>query len=415
MTSRGPGALVALLGIAGMASAQPGDENVDVAGLRELRDARVEVQDFAAALEPAETVVAELEGQGAKGIAGDVLMLGRIHAGLRDFEAAELDYLKAIEMISDEDGEFTPALVDIHQALGRVYINARRFPEAIAVLEQGQAISRRNEGLFNVDQSGLIDDLTLAQLGTGNTIAARDLQVERLENAQRRFGDDDSRLIPFHTHLGDYYDSSRLRVSAREQYSRALELSEVHYGTQSNQAVALLRRLTEIDLMLDDETPARERLEAVLASDAEISPIERGLSLATLGDWAIVNELTELATTNYDEAYRLLDQSPGVDAVQFFATPKMLNFVPPLSSVDRGARSLPWTWGDLELEFEVSADGRVRNVDAVSMEPRIRDLRNDFVRRMREAYFRPRLIDGRPVTTEDVRYRQSFRYYVEDD
>src|SRR3970282_1387908 len=147
-------------------------------------------------------------------------------------------------------GDYSPALIAPYHALGRTYINGRRFPEAVAVLEQAQHISQRSAGLFNSEKSDIIEDMTMAHLGVGNTMEARSLQLQRLDNAVRRFGADDPRVIPFHNHLGDYYDRSRLRLSAREQYAKVLSIQEQQAGVDDSSLLPTVRKLMQIDLLL---------------------------------------------------------------------------------------------------------------------------------------------------------------------
>lgn len=412
-----PAALVAASVAAQEPSAEPGPEETpapSVETLRAARDSLIEAADFSAALEPAERIVAELEGGGGSEELGrDLLSLARVEAGLEDFEAAERDYLRAIEILRDEDGS-PRVLIAADRALGRVYISSRRFSEAIAVLEEARALSRSSEGLFNVGQSDVIDDLTLAHLGVGDTATARELQQERLENAERRFGADDARVIPFLSHLGDYYDRSRLRASAREQYARALAISAREFGVGDPSSLGLLRKLAAIDLALGEPSEIRERLAAIIDSGDEIDPVERGLTLAVLGDWALVHDGLEAARGYYREAYAALaDVDPG-NAADYFSAPRMIDFVPPLTAVDRATRRDPWTWGGLIIEFDVGADGRAYDVSTASMEPRQTRIASAYARRIRETHFRPRLRDGQPVATTGVRYSQSFRYYVDD-
>jgi len=397
---------------------QPGLETAtdgaSIESLRGARDSLIEVADFNAALEPAERVVAELDARGGgPGLGQDLLSLARVEAGLGDLDAAERDYLRADEILREEDAPVALRIA-AKQAVGRVYISAQRFPEAIAALEEARTLSRESAGLFNVEQSGLMDDLTLAHIGVGNTVAARDLQVQRLENAERRFGPDDPRMIPFLSHLGDYYDRSRLRVSAREQYTRALEIGERELGADARPNLEMLRRLIAIDLALGESGEARERLASILASSDDIAPAERGQSLAVLGDWALVNETLEAALDYYSEAYAVLAVDGPGNAAAYFAEPRMIDFVPPLTPVDRATRSDRWAWGDLVLEFEVGADGRAYDVKTRRAEPRQPRITSAYTRRISETHFRPRLRDGEAVTTTDVRYNQSFRYYVRD-
>lgn len=384
--------------------------SVDV--LRSARDALVAAADFAAARDSAEQIVVTLDGTDEGPATNDVMYLARIQAELGEFDAAEVSYLRAIQMLGASGGEYSPALIAPYQSLGRTYINGRRFAEAITVLEQARHISQRNAGLFNVEQSAIIDDITMAHLGTGNTIEARNLQLQRLDNAVRRFGAGDPRVAPFHDHLGDYFDQSRLRASAREQYVKALELQEAAIGAEGPQLLPALRKLVQIDMLLGDGPGARDRLASLLARSLDVEPVEQALSLAVLGDWAITQEDPVLAREYYLQAYAAAAR--GGQAEQLFAEPVMIDFVPPLSSVDRGTRSRPYAWGSITVQFNLSADGRAFDVEVLAADPP-GGMESAYSRRIRETRFRPRLDGGHPVPTDGVRFTHYFRHYVVED
>jgi tetratricopeptide (TPR) repeat protein len=398
-----------------VAAQDPASESADqIAALRSARDALVEAGDFTAARGPAEEVVATLEQTPEGPTPNDVLYVARIQAEFGEIDAAEMSYLRAADMLEVSGGEYATALISVYRALGRAYINARRFPEALAVLEQAQHISQRNEGLFNVEQSAIIDDLTMAHLGAGNTVEARSLQLQRLDNAVRRFGADDPRVIPFHAHLGDYYDQSRLRSSAREEYQTVLTLQEKEWGTDDPRLLATLRRLLQIDLLLGRGDEAKERLSQLLEQSPEADAVERILSLAVLGDWATVRDMPEQAREYYVAAYRLLEQNPRDELSALFDEPRMIDFIPPLSPFDRGARTRPYAWGSITLEFDLSATGRAFDVRTITATPP--DLMDDeYVRRLRETHFRPKLVDGLPVDSGGLQFEHYFRFYVRKD
>lgn len=390
----------------------PSDAPADIAVLRAARDTLLRAADFTGARQPAEQVVAALERTPEGPTAADLLNLARIQAEFMEQDAAEINFLRGIELLEVADGEFATTLIAPYQALGRLYINSRRFPEAITALEQAQHISQRNAGLFNVEQSEIIDDITMAHLGAGNTLEARGLQLQRLDNAIRRFGENDPQLIPFHSHLGDYYDQSRLRTSAREQYAKALELQENEYGTDDPRLLPTLRKLVQIDLLLGRGEEAKTRLAETVERSSGAQPSERAASLAVLGDWAIVQQDALAAADYYSRAYA----AAGGDAAlanELFAEPQMIDFIPPLSAVDRGARRQPYVWGSIVLEFDVSAEGRAADVRTVEANPpELMD--SAYNRRVRETHFRPKLLAGQPVPTSDVRLTHYFRVYLRE-
>jgi tetratricopeptide (TPR) repeat protein len=406
--------IAATAGMAASALAQEQDalseQPVDIAVLRSARDAFAAAADFSGAHAPAEQIVTTLDATAEGPTVDDLLRLARIQSELREFDEAERNYLRAIEIVRKE-GETSAALIGPYQALGRSYINARRFPEAVTALGQARDLSRRDAGLFNVEQSQLIDDLTAANLGLGNTVLARELQLERLDNAVRQFGAGDPRVAPYHDHLGDYLNDSRLRASAREQYAQALSIQEASFGASDARLLGTLRKLVEVDLLLGRDAGARERLAAVLEQNPETDAVERALSLAALGDCASVAEDIPLARQYYVDAFAAAEESSRADADRLFATPEMIDFIPPLSPVDRGTRSRPYLYGSIVLEFDLSAEGRAQNVQSVTAEP-AGFMDSDYVRRIRETHFRPRLAAGLPVPATNLRFTHYFRVYA---
>ena len=385
--------------------------------LRRARDTLIGVGDFAAALNPARQVVEEQQPSPDQDYAADLVSLASIQAEIGEFDEAETNSLKAIELVETAEGEFSITLVDPYRSLGRAYIKGARYPEAITALEQAQHISQRNLGLFNIEQAGLLDDITTAYLGLGDTTEARRIQLERVANAIRRFGADDPRVIPFRYQLADYYQRSRMQISAREQYQEVLKSHEAQHGTDHPQLLGPLRQLVKVDLVTTqgEEDRAYSRLVSILEQNEDIAAVERGLSLAVLGDWATVTGDTLAAGDYYKRAWEALSSQPDIDIDTYFAQPVMIDFIAPLTAVDRGARSRPYAWAAIVFEFDLSADGRVSNVRTVGAEAPLGVLESRYNRRLRETHFRPRIVAGEPVATNDVQFTHYFRYYVNED
>jgi tetratricopeptide (TPR) repeat protein len=277
-------------------------------------------------------------------------------------------------------------------------------------------VNQRNLGLFNVEQAPLIDDITTAYLGLGDTLEARRMQLERLDNAVRRFGADDPRVFPYRYVLAEYYQRSRLPLSAREQYEAVLKSQETRLDATDPALLEPLRRLAKIDLLLgqgeDDE--AYDRLVTLLEQNPSADPAERGLCLALLGDWATVTGDPTGAQGYYRQAWEALSTKPDFNPTEYFAAPVMLDFVAPLNPVDRGARSRPYAWAQIVFRFDVSADGRPSNVEVVGSNAPTGQLETRYSRRLRETHFRPRLVAGEPRATTNVEFTHYFRYYVDE-
>jgi len=392
-------------------------EQSPLAGLRRGRDAFVGAREFSSALPPAESIVNAQRSEREPQYAADLAALGLIQSELRNLDAALDNLSEAVEVVVKAEGEYSPTLIEYYRVLGRTYIKAGQYQQAIVTLEQAQHITQRHLGLFNIEQAGLLDDITTAYLGLGNTVDARETQLERLDNAIRRFGPTDPRVFPFRYTLARYYERSRLPESAREQYHEVLSAQEARLGSTDAGLLAPLRELVQLDLLVAQGTSSeqRDRLAAVLEQSQNATPVDRGLSLALLGDWATVVGDTAAAADYYREAWRALSSQPDIDVVEYFRKPTMIDFVPPLSAVDRGERSKAYTWGEIVLEFDVTAEGLPSDVRVMTRDARFATLQTRYTRRMRETHFRPRLVAGEPVATANVRSTHYVRRYVEKD
>jgi tetratricopeptide (TPR) repeat protein len=395
-------------------SAPPAADNSQAGptALRKARNALIDAGDYQGALKPAQQVVKELDGTKDPQLPTDIATLARVQAELKDFDAAELNYLKAIDLIGKAEGQFSTSLIAPYEGLGRSYIRSREFDKAVTALEEARHLNQRSLGLFNVEQTPIIDDLTTAYLGLGDTVTAESLQQESLTDAVRRFGANSPKTIPFHYRLASYYSDSRLRSAAREQYETVVKLVENQDEANSTALLRPLRELLGIDLLLggerDDE---RNRLLDILGSDSNLDPTERALSLAALGDWSTAKDDPATAKQYYSQAYELLRDTPGRSPDEAFGTPRMIDFVEPLSAVDRGESPRPYAWGTIELTFDVSADGRASHVAVANANP-AHLMDTAYSQRIRETHFRPRVVNGEPVATGNVHFTQHFRYYV---
>ena len=196
-----------------------------------------------------------------------------------------------------------------------------------------------------------------------------------------------------------------------------LKTQESQLGSSHPSLLAPLRQLVHIDLLTDQTQhgEARTRLVSVLEQNPSTDPVERGLALATLGDWAVVAGDTDAARAYYQQAWTALSQKADFDVAGAFAKPEMIDFVAPLSSVDRGERSKPYAWAEIEFKLDVGADGSPSNVHVVHHEGAQRWPKEaDYSRRVRETHFRPRIVAGEPVATDNVEFTHYFRVYVDD-
>jgi tetratricopeptide (TPR) repeat protein len=357
---------------------------------------------------------AEHDDTAEQRLAGEnLLALARVQARLDELDAAEKSFLDGIELITAADGGFAPSLIDAYRGLADVFARRGDFAEAVTVLEQAQQINRRNYGLFNLDQAELLDDMTGVFEQAGDTPQALAKQRELLDVAMRHYGTDDTELAPFYYRLADYYQLSRMRGLARDQFEKALELLRSDPESRPADTLKPLREIVRIDIQIGEQTQARRELVDALAASSDAASGERAESLAVLGDAELVDGSIEAARQYYANAFTALGDPATAETL--IGQPQMLTFVPPPSPVDFGSRrNRPYGWGSITAEFTLSETGRAEQIRVTASNPAgLMDAL--YAQRLAEAVFRPRLVAGAPVATPRMRYSHEFRYFLPDD
>lgn len=368
-----------------------------------------------AAQEPGAAATPEFPSRAEQRRAGEAfLRQAATAASLDDLDAAEDGYLQAIEQLSSADGEFSSRLIEAYRGLADVFVGRGEYAEALAALEQARHISHRNFGLFNLAQGEVLDDITDVHEAAGDTRQAQAAQREMLKVAVRHFGGEKRGVIPYHLRLAEYYDLSRMRAHAREHYLAVLDILDADPDASVAERLEPLSELVRIDIVTGEQSAARRELLATLEASGGAQPQARSSALAVLGDGALAANDIEQAFHYYRDAFSVLQRISAEAAAEFFASPRMVNFVPPASPVDLSRSEDDYAWGHITARFAVSAEGRAEQVVITSAAPQgLMDAA--YRRRLTAAVFRPRLVAGEPVRTREVRFNHEFRYFVDGE
>ena len=315
-----------------------------------------------------------------------LIPLGAVQTDLNEFAAAEGTYLRGIERLTEMHAKLGPILIDPYRGLAQVYVRSSRSPEALTVLEHAQHISQRNYGLFNVEQTSILDEMSEAYATAGDTRSAQEIQQERLNIGLRRFGEDDLGVVPFRYHLAEYYEQLRRHGRAREQYEYVIEIQESHLDRHSGDLLKPLREIVRLDILTGDRSSARRRLQEILELGAQIPAMDRARSLAVLGDWALTNGQLALGLSHYRDADAVLAADGRSRTVGLFSSPALINFIPPPSPVDRTGGGEPYEWGALSADFALSTEGRARN-DRIVAATTPRRMDDRYQARLMAGYF----------------------------
>jgi len=163
---------------------------------------------------------------------------------------------------------------------------------------------------------------------------------------------------------------------------------------------------TPVSTVLNDAgEEALELALKVLDKHPEEAVAVRGDTLVDLGDWYMIAGRTRDAMREYKEAWTALS-APGAAGTGILDTPTQLIYRPP-SSGKRNPTVDPeeYTEHFVEAEFTVTPEGRAKDPKVV-----VHDVSDStgksVLTSIRRARYRPRFVDGGPVTTSGVRHRQ---------
>ncbi len=385
--------------------------------------------------------------------------LGATHLKLGDYVAAERAYSRALQIVEEQQGAASRRLLTPLRGLALTYQSGGRKDAAAPLLERAVAISRRSDGLFNPDQLQLIEPLIDSYVATGRWLDADELHQYAFRLDERRYGPNSSRLVPSLTRLASWYEQTNRFTQARRtwarQYSNATSRGqenvtgavnalrgmartyrlEYQYGPEAVEDGNLAppgtmglefdtaerdpfgRRvvpaMSVTDYRLDPQ--GREFLEAALEMVRKTeppSPQAEAILLIELGDWSLLDRAGAKSAPLYARAWTLLPkQDPGLAEAPknplLYPTP--LLYRPPGTA--RRLRDRP---ADAVIErvaiaeFTVDEAGKVRDARIVEGDA-TEQQRESFLTAIGRAQYRPRFVDGRPVATENVRFRETFR------
>ncbi len=374
-------------------------------------------------------------------------------------------YNFSIQNLEEDGGAWNGALIETLSGLGNLQQELRNHEAALASFDRAMHISRINNGLHNQNQIPLVNEIIESNLAVGNWEQA-DLYYDYLFYIQQKtFGVTDPRIIPILEDLGNwnmrafsigYGDVLGLRLStAQLAFNAAARLIGSHYGRVDERFIpfnmnlaksafqvamhpALINEMDRPDILGEQDNLRRLlnesgsalpmgfrkgelALEQVIAFYEEQENVDvQSLAEAktNLADWYLIFQRRRDAEDLYLEIWNMLGEQENGEELQakFFGTPIQIptyDETPRRINLrgserpDRG--QLVADYGD--FSFEVSRWGEVRRVELVGEETaeNAGQLRR-VAREMRRIYFRPTLVDGVPVLTEDNRVRVRFWY-----
>ncbi|MEZ5560782.1 MAG: hypothetical protein R3E86_19830 [Pseudomonadales bacterium] len=346
-----------------------------------------------------------------------------------------------IDEVERATHRYAPELVRPLTLLGDAYAGQGDYVTALENYERAVHLSRVNNGLNEPGQIPIVYREADAYRRLGDYRQANDREEYAYHVLTSNHDATDEALLPGIYHLASWYVRTANVFAARALYEQALAIlsSAGKYDTPA--AIPALRGLAATHRMewfppyyeatvqqtgamsgaaamqpvtLGNAPEGERALQQVVQIQkgrADPDPMAEAEAVLELADWYAIFDKWRRARPLYEYAYQIIASIPELDATGYFAEPRLLYFPaptnpspPPLEQ--RGEQQI----GFVEVHYGISDTGVVRDMTTVASEPAgLMDFR---VRKsLREARYRPILVDGVPVETSEHVYRHEFPYY----
>jgi tetratricopeptide (TPR) repeat protein len=372
-------------------------------------------------------------------------------------DAAEASYLRVIQMMESEGAMSSPRLARAQAGLAVAYHDSGRHDVAAERFERAIMMNRRNDGLFNDGQLPLLDKYADSLTMLDRIEDAHNVVRYGVRVVERKYGASSIEIVPRLEVAARWYTRVGAYDMAKAYLRRAIDIAERADGPNSAALVGPLTALAEnyrrqmlAPVQQDSSASSADPQRATTSFESSTVPsdnqwqeawfagrerrdsdgeraLTRALQIAEgqpkpsqaqiadvrtqLGDWYQTRLQQDKALTAYQRAWAAAQQVHMGDvtlADQLFAKPVLLHYVRP-TEWDRYARRPPdqVTAHTVEIKLTVGDDGRVRDPSVVANDGSDK-MAKAALEAVESARYRPRMVDGRPLTTPDVKFAQVF-------
>ncbi len=368
--------------------------------------------------------------------------LGATQLKLSDYTAAEASYQKSLELLESTLGISSRRLIVPLAGLGAVYSALDQHAVAAELFARALAVSRRAEGLFNLEQLPLIEQAADSRYAITDYEGVERERMYAIKVLEQNYGYADARTLPAVLRLAEFYESLQEFPAARGLYLRARDVALKESGGYNVAAVRAMIAICRTHRMqytmdpdsLDDDIPVRDpvsgqlvgrmyrssRVPAPEADRSGLKSAEQAVeilraaedppkelfaeALTELADWYQATSRSHQALPLYAEASTLYSTHGFTGKGNPLIAPRMIFYRAPLSS-KRGVGNVT---GEVVVRstvfsFAVTDTGSTADIHVVTTDMEDGQL-SQSRRALSKAIYSPRFVDGKAVTTEGVQF-----------
>jgi TonB family protein len=381
------------------------------------------------------TVAANQVLQLAREIYGDdsletsraLINLATVQSQNGEYPAAIQNLETSIRLIENAEGIISTTLLNPLMGLGAAQNAVGEHGRSLQTYERALRINHVDQGLQNADQMSIRDGLTETYLALDELGDANFQQEIQVSIAIREHADDPVNVIPSMYKLADWYRRSGQHELEVVQYQSAVRVIRSNLGKNSTEEIKALRELSTVYTNMNMPATAIRLLNTAYEINADQDtpdPLLAADIYLQMGDFYNLFGSRKEARQNYISAWETLakqeSEVAGEKLADYFSAPIALEGPPPPETYPPNSRTrrlllnnpAQFYDGYVTAEFDIDADGRVRNILIIESSPE-----NLLDKRVKSALarfrYRPQMTDGIPVQINGERLRHQFKYMPE--
>ncbi|MCG8370761.1 MAG: tetratricopeptide repeat protein [Proteobacteria bacterium] len=369
----------------------------------------------------------ELYGPQSRETAKALNNLAIVQHSNKQYDAAVQNFESAIEILEIVEDRLNEQLVNPLKGLGAAQLGQGRPDLASRSFNRATHITHVNEGPHNIQQVEILESLAEANVRLGNVESARDV-LDRIHILNvRHFENDALGLLPSLMRRASWQHRAGYYNDERATYRRAVRIIEESAGKNDPRLVDPLIRLGQsfyhaqplADGYTRPVTASGElylkRAVRIAERDDQFPWLELATAKLALADFYAVSEQHNRARRLYKEVWEAL--STDEDRIEM-REEIMGDPVPvweePLPGYTNAAgasqQATDVKAGNIIVNYTVSSRGRVRVIKTEADPIEFTDMQRAVHREIRRRVFRPQILDGVPVESDNQRFRHEFFY-----
>ena len=364
-----------------------------------------------------------VKGPGSTDFAKALTNLAIVQHRNGEFNLAQQNFESAIEIIENNEDQLDEQLVNPLRGLGASQLESGRPDRAAESFQRAVHVTHVNMGPHNLDQIGILESLSEARLRVGTIDEAKEIQDRIYALNEREYANNALDMVPSLMRRADWQHRAGFINDQRTTLRRAIRIIESALGKDDMALVEPLTKLGQSFFYIDLTGTSRSSMSTVSTGETHFKRALRIASEDPNANWQMIAD-TSLALGDYyiflenlQQAYKVYratwaDLSKGDEQLAFrrenleqwipLRDNPFPKFASPPSKAAPTGQEVPLSQGSITLTYDVTARGRAENLQIIEAEPReFVSLHRNVQRALRKRIYRPRLVEGEAVSTED--------------